>query len=89
MAVKSMTYTGTPGSNVVSIPALVYRRIISVKKSGWGHDIVTDTPGNRQVQYIPAFGQFVFDTTFEQITYPDPTGTYDIFITETMHVIYE
>ncbi len=76
MAVRSETYIGIIGTYILTIPELVYRNIISVKRGGLGYDIITTgTVANKQVLYTESAGSFEFLNVF--------TGTpNDIVISE-------
>jgi hypothetical protein len=89
MAVRSAYYIGPVGAFEVVIPSLAYRKIVSVKREGTGHNIVSDPPGNRQVQYTAATGGFKFENAFTgtSTTMPLPVGF--PIVNEKIFVIWE
>lgn len=89
MQVKSAYYSGTVGINYIYIPELAYRKIISVKREGLGYDIVTETPGNRQVQYVPGSGRFIFLNDFSKTISPRPTPGPILWINEKIFIIWQ
>lgn len=65
MPVRSETYETVKDAYTLAIPGLAFRDIVSVKREGIGHDIITTgTVGNRQVLYTASGGLFTFDTAF-------------------------
>ena len=88
MAVKSAYYNGVHNRTAVFIPNLAYRQIVSVKREGLGHNIVDDIPGNREVQYVPGEGKFLFDIPFTT-TYISGFGLVDQIIPEKIFIIWK
>lgn len=87
MAVRAQTYTGIVGLFYLLVPTLAYRKIVSVKREGTGYDIVTVSPGNRQVQYTDSEGRFTFVNAFA-----GPDGSVDPaepVLPEKIHIIWE
>lgn len=60
--VLSDKYTTTEGQSYVTIAAHIGKTIIEVWREGTQYDIVTGTPGNRQVKFTSASGRYDFDT---------------------------
>ena len=89
MGVRSQTYDAPPGEFKITIPELAYRKIISVKREGLGYDIVTETPGNRQVQYVPGSGRFIFLNDFSKTISPRPTPGPILWINEKIFIIWQ
>ncbi len=89
MAVKSAYYSGTAGTNYIDIPGLAYRKIVSVKREGLGYNIVDATPGNRQVQYVPGSGRFIFLNDFSKTISPRPTPGPILWINEKIFIIWQ
>lgn len=89
MAVRSQTYEGQPGEFKLTIPELAYRKIISVKREGTGYDIVTGTPGSRQVQYNDWLGRFIFINSFNSISVSPPWSPIDIVTFEKIFIIWQ
>jgi len=89
MGVRSQTYDAPPGEFKLTIPELAYRKIISVKREGTGYDIVTGTPGSRQVQYNDWLGRFIFINSFNSISVSPPWSPIDIVTFEKIFIIWE
>lgn len=89
MGVRSQTYDAPPGEFKLTIPELAYRKIISVKREGTGYDIVTGTPGSRQVQYNDWLGRFIFVNSFNSISVSPPWSPIDIVTFEKIFIIWE
>ena len=89
MAVKSAYYSGTAGTNYIDIPGLAYRKIVSFKREGLGYDIVTGTPGSRQVQYNDWLGRFIFINSFNSTTVSPPWSPIDLVTFEKIFIIWE
>ena len=89
MGVRSQTYDAPPGEFKLTIPELAYRKIISVKREGTGYDIVTGTPGSRQVQYNDWLGRFIFINSFNSISVSPPWSPIDIVTFEKIFIIWQ
>lgn len=89
MGVRSQTYDAPPGEFKLTIPELAYRKIISVKREGLGYDIVTGTPGSRQVQYNDWLGRFIFINSFNSVVTSTPWLPVDSIIPEKIFIIWQ
>ena len=88
MAVRSESYSTVKDREALFVPALAYRDIKKVSRSGTVHDIIlTGTVGNRQVLYTAAEGKFTFNTPFTSIDID--MGFFDIRVSEKIFIIWD
>lgn len=91
MEVRSRSYRTVAGQYTLYVPTLAFRELVSVKRGGIGHDIITTgTPGNRQVLYTASDGGFAFNTAFVAMPGDEPdAGAVTDLVSEKIFIIWK